>query len=300
MKTEIYHPFEVAIFPRLTGPESLYFAVNSGKVFNFYNPLNYRNVTCDRDGPNLPRLPFKLTASTSSSSSVQAGTYPLIFPIESSWTKIYIYLFCSFLPPKNWVPGPSFIPFIDKAWIVYKNNSGTIIGETKNKEVAHIKYQTYKSGGEGYKGNAINYSPIASIEKSENDEWIVNQFLTDDLPITTLFDSSSFELHNTEMYKLTTGGDIMVQMKQQVSEILGIPTTNTLKGYIRADARLSLPLVEPFNNEVDIINRLGFENISPFLPLSAPASDGPPKRTYTEPNRDYPRPAVPTGIRIFN
>jgi len=296
MKTEIYHPFEVDVLPILNeGIESLYFSVNSGKVFNFYNPLNYRMATCDRDGPELPRLPFSLTSDFNSIKDK-------IFPIEGGASKIYVYLFCSFLPPNNWVPGPSFIPFIDKAWIVYK--TGTVIkGQINNKQKTHIRYQTYKSGGGGSIGNAINYSPIASIEKIEN-KWVVNQFLKDDLPVTTLFDSSSFELHNTDLYKLNKEGDeggvpSFALMKQQVSEIFDIPTINTLKGYIRADIKLKTPLVEPFDGKIDIKNRLGFENIATFIPLSAPQSNGHPKIDDPPPPSTgrYP---MPTGWKIYN
>jgi hypothetical protein len=297
MKTEIYHPFEVDILPIFKGDsESLYLSVNSGKVFNFYNPLNYRMVTCDRDGPELPNLPFSLRSDFESIKDQ-------LFLVGESITKIYVYLYCSFLPPNNWVPGPSFIPFIDKAWVVYKTNTGTIKGEIKNKENAHIRYQTYKSGGGGNKGNAINYSPIACAEKIEG-KWQINQFLKDNLPITTLFDSSSFELHNTNLYRLDkeedyAGSPTFASMKQQVSEIFDIPTINTLKGYIRADIKLRAPLVEPFNNTIDIENRLGFENIATFIPLSAPVSNGPPKIDDPPPPSTgrYP---MPTGWKFYN
>ena len=312
MSIEIYHPFEVAILPGLTAVDSLHFSVNSAKVFNFYNPLNYRNVKCDRNGSTLPSLPFSLKES---SSVVESK----IFPIESSWSKIYIYLFCSFLPPKNWSPSTSFIPFIDNAWIVYKSQDGFIGGKTKNEKPSHIKYQTFRSGLtvpstipenqiEKTKieyGNAINYSPIASIEKV-NDKWIVNQFLKDDLPITTLFDSSSFELHNTDLYKLSEEGDYagspsFALMKQQVSEIFGIPTTNILKGYVRADIKLSSPLVTSFTYKIDKVNRLGFENISSLIPVLTPVSDIPstenkPKPDpYPDPDIIYVTPPRPTG-----
>ena len=227
MKTEIYHPFEVDVLPILNdGVEFLYFSVNSGKVFNFYNPLNYRMATCDRDGPELPKLPFSLRSDF-------ASIKDKIFLIEEGVSKIYVYLFCSFLPPKNWVPGPSFIPFIDKAWIVYKTSNGQIKGNTKNELASHIKYQTFKTGlptpigvsaseidtTQIPHGNAINYSPIACIEKINN-KWQIDQFLKDDLPITTLFDSSSFELHNTSLYDLSKSeGSIgtvsIAKMKQQ-------------------------------------------------------------------------------------
>jgi hypothetical protein len=318
MKVEVCHPFEVTVLPILNvDTESLYFTVNAGKVFNFFNPLNYRNVTCDRDGPVLPKLPFSLKSNF-------ADIKDQVFLIKEGWTKIYIYLYCSFLPPSKWVPGPSFIPIVDKAWIVYKSNTSEIGGETKNKRESNIKYQTYKAGATAAPGetnanlietpydlfgNAINYSPIACIEKID-DEWQVNQFLKDNLPITTLFDSSSFELHNTSRYNLPkddrtiSQGLTLSKMKQQVSEIFGIPTANILKGYIRADIKLPDPLVTSFRYKVDITNRLGFENISPDIPVAAPVEDRPANTTrpdpYPDPSPDpYPTPPTPTGVRIF-
>jgi hypothetical protein len=130
-----------------------------------------------------------------------------------------------------------------------------------------------------------------------------NQFLKDNLPITTLFDSSSYELHNTSKYNLPkqdrtiSEGLTLSQMKQQVSEIFGIPTTNILKGYIRADIKLPDPLVTSFRYKVDITNRLGFENISPDIPVSAPVEDR-PANTTTRPTDSST--ATPTGVRIFN
>jgi hypothetical protein len=315
MKVEVCHPFEVTVLPILNvDTESLYFTVNAGKVFNFFNPLNYRNVTCDRDGPVLPKLPFSLKSNFGDIENK-------IFLIKEGWTKVYIYLFCSFLPPTNWVPGPSFIPLIDKAWIVYKSNSPEVVGETTNRGEFNIKYQTYKNGAteapaetnsnlietsNNLFGNAINYSPIACIEKID-DEWQVNQFLKDNLPITTLFDSSSFELHNTSLYNLgeeerLAGGVKVSQMKKQVSEIFGIPTTNILKGYIRADIKLPDPLVTSFRYKVDIINRLGFENISSNVPVSSVVEER-PAETDRPPSPDpgpYPYPVAPTGVRRFN
>jgi hypothetical protein len=317
MKIEVYHPFEVALLEGLsyvsTSSASLHFSVNSGKVFNFFNPLNYRHVTCYANGPPLPKLPLPITGDFE---SIQNQ----VFEINDSWNKIYIYLYCSFLPPSKWVPGPSFIPIVDKAWIVYKVDNNDIYANTKNIDPSYIKYQTFKKGltvpegidsqidtAENKLGNAINYTPIACIEKIEG-KWQIDQFLKDNLPITTLFDSSSFELHNTKLYDLSVRdsdvgntGLTISQMKQKVSEIFGIPTVNILKGYIRADTKLPRPLVESFTYKVDIVNRLGFENIYPVTPLSAPASDGTPsKETEPDPGPNPNPYPTPTGIRIFN
>jgi hypothetical protein len=91
-------------------------------------------------------------------------------------------------------------------------------------------------------------------------------------------------------------------MKKQVSEIFGIPTTNILKGYIRADIKLPDPLVTSFRYKVDITNRLGFENISSNVPVSSVVEER-PAETDRPPSPDpgpYPYPVAPTGVRRFN
>jgi hypothetical protein len=102
-------------------------------------------------------------------------------------------------------------------------------------------------------------------------------------------------------------GLTLSKMKQQVSEIFGVPTSNILKGYIRADIKLPDPLVTSFRYKVDTINRLGFENISPDIPVAAPVEDKPANTTrpdpdpYPDPSPDpYPTPPTPTGVRKFN
>lgn len=305
MNFKIYHPFETVILKGLRDNVNIEsFAVNSGKVFNFYNPLNFRNVKCNLGGKSLPKLPFPVIPNEKNS------PYKTVFDIGEDYYKIDIYLFCNFYPPLKWVPGPTFIPFINEAWIVSKvyldetdPKIFKIIGSTKNSNTpgtegfngevnsessqgatgasapqSLIKYESFninrqdEAGNDieyneetdylfeetiNWNGNAFCYSPIASLKKDENDEWQVTQFLKDNLPITSFFDSAQFELNNTEMYdlnikeKLPSSETLSDEKKEEkkakieeqnkityvktiVSEYFSRPNTDEVKGYIRS------------------------------------------------------------------
>lgn len=281
MNFKIYHPFETVILKGLRDNVNIEsFAVNSGKVFNFYNPLNFRNVKCDLGGKSLPKLPFPVIPNEKNS------PYKTVFDIGEDYYKIDIYLFCNFYPPLKWVPGPTFIPFVNEAWIVSKvyldetdPKIFKIIGSTKNSNTPEvIKYESFninrqdEAGNDieyneetdylfeetiNWNGNAFCFSPIASLKKDENDEWQVTQFLKDNLPITSFFDSAQFELNNTEMYdlnikeKLPSSDTLSDEQKEEkkakieeqnkiidvktiVSEYFSRPNTDEVKGYIRS------------------------------------------------------------------
>jgi len=283
MNFEIYHPFETVILKGLRENINIEsFAVNSGKVFNFYNPLNFRNVKSNLGGKPLPKLPFSIVKGSTDFQFINET----VFDIGEDYYKIDIYLFCNFYPPSKWVPGPTFIPFINEAWIVSKVYLDEqdpkilkIIGSTKNSNTPGvIKYESFninrqdEAGNDieyneetdylfeetiNWNGNAFCYSPIASLKKDENDEWQVTQFLKNNLPITTFFDSAQFELNNTEMYdlnikeKLPSSETLSDEQKEEkkakteeqnknnyvksiVSEYFSRPNTDEVKGYIRS------------------------------------------------------------------
>ena len=283
MNFEIYHPFETVILKGLkNNVNTQSFAVNSGKVFNFYNPLNFRNVKSNLAGKPLPKLPFSIVKGSKDSEFINE----IIFDIAEDYYKIDIYLFCNFYPPSQWVPGPTFIPFVNEAWIVSKvyldeadPKIFKIIGSTKNSNTPEvIKYESFninrqdEAGNDieyneetdylfeetiNWNGNAFCYSPIASLKKDENDEWQVTQFLKDNLPITSFFDSAQFELNNTEMYDLNIKEKLpssetlsdeqkeekkakieeqnkIIDVKKIVSEYFSRPNTDEVKGYIRS------------------------------------------------------------------
>lgn len=283
MNFEIYHPFETVILKGLkNNVNTQSFAVNSGKVFNFYNPLNFRNVKSNLAGKPLPKLPFSIVKGSKDSEFINE----IIFDIAEDYYKIDIYLFCNFYPPSKWVPGPTFIPFVNEAWIVSKvyldeadPKIFKIIGSTKNSNTPEvIKYESFninrqdEAGNDieyneetdylfeetiNWNGNAFCYSPISSLKKDENDEWQVTQFLKDNLPITSFFDSAQFELNNTEMYDLNIKEKLpssetlsdeqkeekkakieeqnkIIDVKKIVSEYFSRPNTDEVKGYIRS------------------------------------------------------------------
>ena len=60
MELEPNHPFEVLILEDIPSDGNKSFAINSGKIINFHNPLNYRNVKCDSGGVFLPNLPYSI------------------------------------------------------------------------------------------------------------------------------------------------------------------------------------------------------------------------------------------------
>jgi len=307
MNFQVYHPFQTVILKGLRENINIEsFAVNSGKVFNFYNPLNFRNVKSNLGGKPLPKLPFSIVKGSTDFQFINET----VFDIGEDYYKIDIYLFCNFHPPSKWVPGPTFIPFVNEAWIVSKvyldeedPKIFKIIGSTKNSNTpgtegfngqvnsestqgatgasalqVPIKYESFninrqdEAGNDieyneetdylfeetiNWNGNAFCYSPIASIKKDENNEWQVTQFLKNNLPITTFFDSAQFELNNTEMYdlnikeKLPSSENLTDEQKQEkqaiideqnknnyvksiVSEYFSRPNTDEVKGYIRS------------------------------------------------------------------
>ena len=294
MNFKVYHPFETIILKGLRENINIEsFVVNSGNVFNFYNPLNFRNVKSNLTGKPLPKLPFSIVKGSKDLELINET----VFDIAEDYYKIDIYLFCNFYPPSKWVPGPTFIPFVNEAWIVSKvyldeadPKIFKIIGSTKNSNTpgtegcngeinsqsaqgatgssafqVPIKYESFdlskinEAGDEiifnenttylfeeeiNWDGNAFCYSPIASIKKDENNEWQVTQFLKGNLPITSFFDSASFEMHNTEMYDinnkqpLKTSEEIKEKNKENyakkiVSSYFNYPDMEEMKGYIR-------------------------------------------------------------------
>jgi hypothetical protein len=281
MNFEIYHPFETVILKGLReNIDTESFVVNSGKVFNFYNPLNFRNVKSNLGGKPLPKLPFSIVKGSTDFQFINET----VFDIGEDYYKIDIYLFCNFHPPSKWVPGPTFIPFVNEAWIVSKvyldeadPKIFKIIGSTKNSNnPGVIKYESFdlskinEAGDEiifnentaylfeeeiNWDGNAFCYSPIASIKKDENNEWQVTQFLKDNLPITSFFDSASFEMHNTEMYDinnkqpLKTSEEVKEKNKENyakkiVSSYFDYPDMEEMKGYIRYNQQTYFSIYE--------------------------------------------------------
>jgi len=261
-----YHPFKTEVF-KINNSDI--FAINSGKVFNFYNPLNYRNVTCDIYGKPLPKLDFFLNEERKSERN---GTIKeTSFILKSEYFKVNIYILASFNPPDKWVPGPSYIPFLDKAWIACKayldeedRSNFEILGNTKNLSDSNIKLESFDLNAEErnseldylyrdeiyWGGNAINLAIVASIYKDEKGEWTVDQFLNENYALTELFDSASFELMNTEFYDINVSETLedeklelnekIIGNKKQVSTLLGRSSENSLRGYIKHNKNINI------------------------------------------------------------
>lgn len=260
MQLEPNHPFEVLIFNGLSPGGQKTFSINSGKIINFYNPLNYRYVQCDSEGPFLPSLPYPIKRTTGNQN--QPSVLGTSFIINDDVFKIDIFLFCSFKPPENWVAGPSYIPMIDKAWIVYRTfsdlenlNKYTVNGSVLNPSENNIKLLAYDISLDpaednlglfeneiNWIGNAINLGPIALLQKNQG-VWSIIQFLKDNYIFSDFFDSKFFEACNTEKFNLNVKKEIdgkdklfnddLLFNKEKVINYLNYPNKEETKGYIK-------------------------------------------------------------------
>jgi hypothetical protein len=275
MPSNIYHPFQVIL--NTQGSTLKSFNVNAGKIFNFYNPLNYRNVLCDINKLPLPTLPYSLSSEDvvlESNKTISKTKFitDTSFIAQPQWDKIIIYLFASFFPPEKWVSGSSYIPFIDKAWIVYnyyttlnENFSFTTVGETKNPDKKNIKFEVFDINNFNLQedslfavepsvfeetinpnSSAVNLGPIAELTK-KNNKWTTTQFIKENYAFTDFFDSAFYEKCNTERYNLnfeeTLEKDPQKNLenekyqnflnKKAVFNFMKPPNANIMRGYFK-------------------------------------------------------------------
>jgi len=233
MLLEPYHPFEVAILEN-TPEDKQSIAVNTGKVINFYNPLNFRNVKCNSNGSFLPEIPYDIKKIPLENENKYIEETSFIIEDSEIW-KIHIFLCCSFNPPKKWVPGYSYIPMIDNAWLLLKMYSDInlkykykIYGDTKNPKESNIKAGVYNANAAftgtqqqiedqeadeedkdvyeetiNWLDNSINLGVIATLEKKvETNKWVINQFLKENYIFTDFFSSKNFSTANLEKFNL--------------------------------------------------------------------------------------------------
>ena len=168
MLLEPYHPFEVSILDNIPeGKKSI--AINNGKIINFYNPLNFRNVKLDSNGKLLPELPYDIKKIPLENENKYIEETSFAIEDANAW-RIHILLCCSFNPPKKWIPGYSYIPMIDNAWLlfqVYSDREFTykykLFGDTKNPKDTNIKLDIYNA-------NASFIGTEDSIERQEEEE----------------------------------------------------------------------------------------------------------------------------------
>jgi hypothetical protein len=277
MSFNIYHPFEIVL--NRDGDTITSFNVNSGKIFNFYNPLNYRNVLYDLKKLPLPDLPYSLSSNNvllEDGSSIKKGKYikDTSYKIDSGAMQIIVYLFACFLPPEKWVPGSSYIPLIDKSWVVCKvlngmeeNSDFRIVGQIKNPSPENIKFEVfdinnfnlntsalYSSDEDLFEEeinsnfSAINLGAIAKLVKTGNN-WVVTQFIKENYSFTEFFDASFYEKCNTERFDLNLREKIKEEEKEnsviyqnflnkkRALEFMRPPTKEHMRGYIKYTAQ---------------------------------------------------------------
>lgn len=262
MELEPNHPFEVLILEDTPSDGNKSFAINSGKIINFHNPLNYRNVKCDSGGAFLPILPYSI--KNPDTNEEEESIIETSFSIDSQDIKIEIYLFCSFKPPERWVSGPHYIPMIDESWIVLKTYSDpndstkfALKGKIKNPSEDNIKLHYYdinktqtdedKETGLyeeqiDWVDNAVNLGPIALLQKKEN-IWTIKQFLKENYIFCDFFDSKVFEKCNTDLFNLNQKTVIkqsekelnakLSSQKETVSDYINYPSFEEFKGHIK-------------------------------------------------------------------
>lgn len=183
-KIEREHPFQIKIINVNNTPKIV---INKGFVYNYYNPLNFRNVKWNRDSSFLPSTPLPLDNDSITAESIVLSEYGIDIPSDKN--AVNIYLLCSFLPPQKWVPSSFYIPVVDNAWIlcVFVNDSkdeegnsvsnyGNIVikGETQNSSARHIKYECHDVNQPNFQpeilamtgGNAEDFYKDFGVENS--------------------------------------------------------------------------------------------------------------------------------------
>lgn len=178
------------------------FFVNEGKVFNYYNPLNYSYVRRERDGEELDNIMQNLDVNKIFRTNIISGY-------------IDIFVFGSFLPPVDWVPGQVFFPKIANAWIACKYHPAGQTpfwsGEYLNYTGAHPVESGYKGGAnyiglsdrEGGTGAtmAANLGNIARVTWNTGElTWEVQQTWNSNIPISFMMDTISYMANNTDVF----------------------------------------------------------------------------------------------------
>lgn len=159
--------------------------VNAGKVINYFNPVNYRDVRVDRDSIVLPNISRNIEMEAA-------------FGIQPDIIKIEIFLFASFSPPLFWVPGNAYVPKINNAWIVRREQftdfSYQTLGTINNKSSLDIRFESLGFAN----GYACNLGPVAILDWNGSG-YDVNQIVRDNYIFSRLFDSISYSVHNGEI-----------------------------------------------------------------------------------------------------
>lgn len=253
------HPFKISV-----RNNSVF--INGGRVYCFYNPLNFQNVRWDSKKPFLPQEPIPVSEELQREEGINTRDYGISIPVGT--VGINVHLMASFLPPKKWVPSHFYIPIIQRAWIVLvctkadgEDLTSEIKGSVLNLTNDNIRYQSFDinlpvpENEEVYNpepnplGNAWNLGLLGQVEKIENN-WKIVQCISDHFPITPFRNLWSYAGSNTEIYDqniLTElsnetpeeGGksDYLIEIEKKEKLILKNPLLNTLPGQINVPNR---------------------------------------------------------------
>lgn len=223
-------------------PSSVDAMVNYGRVYNFYNPLNFSETKINQNSIVLDDIPLR----------TKEKVEQLCVPIADNIKRVAVYLMASFLPPKEWVPGAYFIPIIDESWLLFRlyeseedQDQFILIGETKNSKHEHIKYEYWGSLDEPFvnpnpiffedepriMGNAFNLG-IIGIAERVSDIWNIKQCINNHFPVTFFFDTYTYETCNTHRFYL---GAIEEKKKIEIGDYCGImpPEARHYRGNIQ-------------------------------------------------------------------
>lgn len=179
------NPFEVII------TENEYFQVNAGKVYNYYNPLNYSWSAYKR--PDAEKLKILSKEEDNDQKIV----------IDDQDIAIEIYLMCSFKFPDFWVPGWYFPPDIIDSWIVVRRRKigggNTYINDADSVlTVSSPNFSTVKVRNQSNGQDMLNVLPaavlccIAKIKRNEEGELEFNQLLNSHFPIFSLLSYENY------------------------------------------------------------------------------------------------------------
>lgn len=213
------NPFQIII-----NEEEGYFQVNAGKVYNYYNPLNYSWTSYKGpDGSNLVHL------------SKEEGSNQRI-SIEADDQIIEILLLCAFKFPSFWVPSKNFLPDVGKSWIVVRRKKSSPTYTTDSDSITTVSVPYFSplravSGGD----KIYNILPapclccVGKIRRLESGDLEVNQLLNSHFPSFSLLDYEDYLFINQrELFnevELANDGDFP---PQTIRRMLGLTSLDLI------------------------------------------------------------------------
>lgn len=239
------HPFKIYIIDNKV-------FVNAGKVYCFYNPLNFKKVRWDASKSYLPNQPIPLSLTDRQTLGINDADLGIQIP--SNTVGIDISLFASFSRPEKWVPANFYIPIIKKAWIVLtcfkQNGDFTIIGKTKNEDRRDVKYEAFDpektepDDNDAYFstaddiGNAWNLCLLGQAEFVENN-WNITQCINKNFPITPIRNIWPYLASNTNIYNFNISNALSQEQNptrdKQESSLYRNPLWNPYYTFLNSD-----------------------------------------------------------------